>query len=221
MNLAVNARDAMPDGRPAHHARPTNVDLDEAAARAPERGDGPGPTWCSRSATPGRAWTRRPARTSSSPSSPPRSQGKGTGLGLSHRVRHREARAAGTSGWSSEPGRGTTFTVCLPRVAAKSSRRSGRADAPPAERRRARGDRAPGRGETILLVEDAPRVREVVREILEMSGYARARGAARAGGPRDQPAPRGSHPPAGHRRGHAADERARAGAAPGRACART
>jgi CheY-like chemotaxis protein len=30
---------------------------------------------------------------------------------------------------------------------------------------------APGRGETILLVEDAQRVRAVVREILEMSGY--------------------------------------------------
>ncbi len=62
----------------------------------------------------------------------------------------------------SQPGRGTTFHVFLPRVEA--ARGGGGAG----------GGRAGGRalaGETILLVEDQEAVRHLTREILEMSGY--------------------------------------------------
>ena len=55
---------------------------------------------------------------------------------------------------------------------------------------------------------------QVVREILEMSGYDGARGAPRRrGAQRSSAAPRGPDPPAGDRRGDAAHERPRAGAA--------
>ncbi|HEX4995762.1 MAG TPA: response regulator, partial [Methylomirabilota bacterium] len=72
-----------------------------------------------------------------------------------------------------EPGRGSTFTVYLPRVAAPLATTERPAAEAPAPRPGAAPEATltPGRGETILLVEDAQRVRAVVREILEMSGY--------------------------------------------------
>jgi CheY-like chemotaxis protein len=100
-------------------------------------------------------------------------QGKGTGLGLST-VYGTVQQSGGHIAVESEPGQGSTFRVYLPRVAAPviapEPRRTGGAPAAlpaaPAE------GLVTGRGETILLVEDAARVRAVVREILEMSGYA-------------------------------------------------
>jgi CheY-like chemotaxis protein len=95
-------------------------------------------------------------------------QGKGTGLGLST-VYGTVKQSGGHISVESEPGRGSTFTVYLPRVAAPVAP----AERPAPERPGASPEATltPGRGETILLVEDAQRVRAVVREILEMSGY--------------------------------------------------
>ena len=60
INLAVNARDAMPDGG-RHRAPDRDVDLDEPA-RAPAADAAAGPLRrCSRSATPAPAWTREVA----------------------------------------------------------------------------------------------------------------------------------------------------------------
>jgi CheY-like chemotaxis protein len=63
--------------------------------------------------------------------------------------------------------------VYLPRVAAVTPSAEPRPAAAtgPGPRPRAEARLTPGRGETILLVEDAQRVRAVVKEILEMSGY--------------------------------------------------
>jgi CheY-like chemotaxis protein len=99
-------------------------------------------------------------------------QGKGTGLGLST-VYGTVKQSGGHISVESEPGRGSTFTVYLPRVAAVAPPAEPRPAAAtgPGPRPRAEARLTPGRGETILLVEDAQRVRAVVKEILEMSGY--------------------------------------------------
>jgi CheY-like chemotaxis protein len=100
-------------------------------------------------------------------------QGKGTGLGLST-VYGIVKQSGGHISVESAVGLGTTFRIYLPRVApaAAVAAPEPRRAPEPAARRSASGESlAPGHGETILLVEDAQRVRAVVREILEMTGY--------------------------------------------------
>ncbi len=182
LNLAVNARDAMPEGGRVT-IRTANEDLDVAAAQ--RRGN----------VKPGRYVTLEvndtgigmDAETKAhlfEPFFTTKDQGKGTGLGLS--TVYGIVNQSGGHIWlESEPGRGTTFRVFLPRVedtaplaaeptAPLTSVGPERADTVSARRTPApapaQRDRRPG-GETILLVEDAHRVRAVVREILEMSGY--------------------------------------------------
>ena len=85
--------------------------------------------------------------------------GKGTGLGLA--TVHGIILQSGGDIWvDSEPGKGTTFTILLPRTAEKPSRE-------PAELVL---EAPPGR-ETILVVEDEEPVRILVRETLEEAGY--------------------------------------------------
>ena len=84
--------------------------------------------------------------------------GEGTGLGLS--TVYGIVRQSGGSIWVySEPGRGTSFKVYLPRVDDLRKPRREEAAAP------AR------RPETVLVVEDDEVVRAVVRETLELQGY--------------------------------------------------
>ena len=161
MNLAVNARDAMPDG-----GRLTietgNLELDDIAAR--QHGEAaPGQyvllavsdTGCGMDGAT-RARIFEPFFTT-------KEAGKGTGLGLS--TVYGIVKQSGGHIWLySEPGRGTTFKICLPVVQEETETAASESLESPADTT-AKG------AETILLVEDAARVREVVREILEMSGY--------------------------------------------------
>jgi PAS domain S-box-containing protein len=173
LNLCVNARDAMPDGGRLT-VRTANVELDEAAARR----------WSD--AKPGAYVMLEVSDTGGGMDADTRShlfepffttkeQGKGTGLGLST-VYGTVKQSGGHISVESEPGHGSSFCVYLPRVAAPAGlppdpRRTGESPAAPAGTP-GEARLAAGRGETILLVEDAQRVRAVVREILEMSGYA-------------------------------------------------
>ncbi len=86
--------------------------------------------------------------------------GEGTGLGLStvHRI---VRQMAGHITVRSEPGRGTTFTMFFPTAGAAPA--GGRAVPQPVS--------TLAGSETVLLVEDDDAVRQIVRAILERSGY--------------------------------------------------
>jgi len=87
--------------------------------------------------------------------------GKGTGLGLST-VYGIVKQNNGFVNAYSEPGKGTTFKIYLPRYQGETTRETstGSEETPK------------GLGETILLVEDDPGILEVVRMMLEGLGYA-------------------------------------------------
>ncbi len=156
VNLAVNARDAMPRGGKLT-LRTRNVDVDEDRARrtaglrsgsyvslsVSDRGEGMSEDVLSRIFEP--FFTTK-------------ALGRGTGLGLST-VYGIVKQSEGFIEVSSAPGDGSTFEMLLPRV----SEPLGLApEVPP----------PPACGEgTILLVEDDGAVRELTREILELSGY--------------------------------------------------
>jgi len=169
LNLCVNARDAMPDGGRLT-IRTANVELDEAAA-ARWSDVKPGPYVMLEVADTGIGMDPETRSHLFEPFFTTKEQGKGTGLGLST-VYGTVKQSGGHISVESEPGQGSTFTVYLPRAAAAAPLPEPRPAPPgPVPRPRAEALLTPGRGETILLVEDAQRVRAVVREILEMSGY--------------------------------------------------
>jgi two-component system cell cycle sensor histidine kinase/response regulator CckA len=87
-------------------------------------------------------------------------QGKGTGLGLSTVYGIVVNQSGGNISVSSEPGRGTTFRLYFPSLGLENA-----ADAEVCV------GQTSARGETILLAEDEPGVRKYTRKILERSGY--------------------------------------------------
>jgi two-component system, cell cycle sensor histidine kinase and response regulator CckA len=159
MNLAVNARDAMPQGGKLT-IETANVTLDESYARlhAP--------------VMPGEYVMLAISDTGSGMDSETQSQifepffttkgTKGTGLGLS--TVYGIVKQSGGYIWVySEPGKGTTFKIYLPRITEVG-------EAPVVQPAIAAVKREDGM-ETILLVEDEENLRRLARQYLETQGY--------------------------------------------------
>jgi PAS domain S-box-containing protein len=158
VNLAVNARDAMPDGG-ALRIDTANMDVDEdyvasrpellvgshVRLRVSDTGTGMGAETIRRAFDP--FFTTKPP-------------GQGTGLGLAT-VYGIVQQAGGSSQIYSEPDVGTTFTVLLPATEETASITDW-----------SHVDPSPRRGEeTVLLVEDEQALCEVTRRILVAAGY--------------------------------------------------
>jgi PAS domain S-box-containing protein len=157
VNLAINARDAMPDGG-ALRIDTANVDVDPAyAAARPELS--PGAHVRLRVSDSGVGMSSETLQRAFDPFFTTKPAGQGTGLGLAtvYGIVHQ---AGGRPQIYSEPGVGTTVTVLLPATEQASA---------------AAGQPAPSHArrceETVLLVEDEDALREVTRRILIAAGY--------------------------------------------------
>ena len=158
MNLAVNARDAMPTGGKLT-IETRNIEVDEDGARR-HTGLRPGRYILLAVGDTGHGMTPEVQARIFEPFFTTKEKGKGTGLGLAT-VHGIVQQAGGHVGVHSRPGAGTTFQVYLPRVEEMAS---------PA--RPAAGGRAAPKGtETILLVEDEDSVRALTRLVLHGAGY--------------------------------------------------
>lgn len=158
INLAINARDAMPEGGRLT-IQTSNVDLDDAyAARHLDARPGPHvrltvtDTGCGMDAQ-SKARLLEPFFTT-------KPRGKGTGLGLSM-VYGIVRQSGGDIQVDSEPGRGSSFRIHLPRVRTATA---GTVRPPPPQT-------LPGGHETVLVVDDEASVREVTRRVLKAAGY--------------------------------------------------
>jgi two-component system, cell cycle sensor histidine kinase and response regulator CckA len=158
LNLAVNARDAMPQGGTLA-IRTSEVDL--PAAELPADAEGPPGRYVALTvADTGVGMDEATKARIFEPFFTTKEIGKGTGLGLAT-VYGNVKQARGWVAVDSRPGAGATFRVFLPRA-------EGAADAavvPPPAQERPRGS------ETVLLVEDEPALRDLTRRILESAGY--------------------------------------------------
>ncbi len=155
MNMVVNARDAMPHGGTivievseaavGQGAVPNLEPGDYVMLSISDTGVGMGSETLSHLFEP--FFTTKPA-------------GKGTGLGLAAAYGI-VTQSGGTIAVESAPGTGTTMRIYLPRVAQATQAVSASGGAPCCKRG----------CETILIVEDEPRLRKLLRSVLEDMGY--------------------------------------------------
>ena len=157
LNLAVNARDAMPDGGRLS-IETSDVELGEADVQGLELAAGDY-VRLSVSDT-GNGMTPDVISKAFEPFFTTKEVGKGTGLGLSQ-ILGFVRQSAGHVELRSEPGEGTRVDIYLPRTEAHL------AEAAPKQKH----STGRGGGDTILVVEDEARVREFAIEALNELGY--------------------------------------------------
>jgi PAS domain S-box-containing protein len=157
MNLVMNAQDAMPDGGRLT-IESADVVFDEAHART-HPDIQPGPYVMLAVSDTGMGMDENTREQIFEPFFTTKPPGKGTGLGLATVygivIQHK-----GGIWFYSEPERGATFKVYLPRVEALPEQHS-QVHAAPVEHK----------GETILVVEDEKIVRDLTCEVLQRHGY--------------------------------------------------
>jgi PAS domain S-box-containing protein len=154
LNLAINARDAMPDGGEltiATAPRELRADPELKAGEYVEvsvrdTGTGMSPEVAARAFDP--FFTTKGV-------------GKGTGLGLSQ-IYGLARQTGGTVRIESQPGQGTTVRILLPKTSLP---------AQPAAKAGVNGPDASGAAATILVVDDDPDIRRVLVDSLEALGY--------------------------------------------------
>ena len=157
MNLAVNARDAMPQGG-ILTIETADVQLDEGYMQL-HVDVTPGPHVMLALSDNGGGMDEKTKRRLFEPFFTTKGKGKGTGLGLAM-VYGIVKQSGGSIRVYSEPGEGTTFKIYLPRVEAealskpKSPSRAGR-----------------GGGELVMVVEDEDSLRDLFGKMLENLGY--------------------------------------------------
>ncbi|MEJ2185960.1 MAG: PAS domain S-box protein [Gemmatimonadota bacterium] len=159
MNLTMNARDAMPDGGRLV-IETANVELDEHYVHThPDAQEGPHVMIAVTDT--GQGMDELTRERIFEPFFTTKASGKGTGLGLS--TLYGNVKQGGGNVWVySEAGRGTSVKVYLPRAVETAPTRPAptAVEAP-----------APTGHETILVVEDEPAVRDMMRRVLERGGY--------------------------------------------------
>jgi two-component system cell cycle sensor histidine kinase/response regulator CckA len=158
LNLVVNARDAMPDGGHVTIQTGNTTELLDAVA-AERNGVAAGNYVLLKVSDTGHGMDAETLRHIFEPFFTTKEVGQGTGLGLST-VYGIIRQAGGAIAVTSEPGSGTVFKIYLPRT-----------EELPEPGQPATGAHKPGGAHTILLVEDEPGVRRMVRQALRRQGY--------------------------------------------------
>jgi two-component system, cell cycle sensor histidine kinase and response regulator CckA len=158
LNLAANARDAMPGGGRLT-IETANVELDEEYVASHGEGT-PGPHVLLAVSDTGGGMSQEVQAHLFEPFFTTKAVGAGTGLGLAT-VFGVVKQSGGSIYLYSEEGKGTTFKIYLPAADARTAAaETGGAERP--------GDHGT---ETIMVVEDDPGVRDLVRIMLESCGY--------------------------------------------------
>jgi len=158
VNLAVNARDAMPTGGTLT-LETANVELDEAGVKAFPVAS-PGPFVLLAITDTGSGMTPEVRERIFEPFFTTKKGGAGTGLGLAtvYRV---VSEAGGGIAVDTEPGEGTTFRIYWPRLEERQERRHPRSPA----------EALPQGSETVLVVDDEDYVRSLAVRMLRGLGY--------------------------------------------------
>jgi two-component system, cell cycle sensor histidine kinase and response regulator CckA len=158
MNLVVNARDAMPEGgRLMIETRNVRLNVDDCGGQSRVQ---PGDYVMLAVSDTGRGMDAETQRRIFEPFFTTKGVGRGTGLGLST-IYGIVEQSGGHISVDSEPGRGAKFKIHFPAIgeAAEAMQPA----SPTAEARAGTG--------TVLLVEDEPALRRMVRQALSQRGY--------------------------------------------------